>query len=223
METGSESKRNLTIAALPFLCLGGVFLNILTWNLFRNALGVPLFMDTIFTVAMTLYGGLVCGVFTGLLTNLIGNMLNFSGWVDILYALCNVAVALVTFFFIRLFPAELRFGAGQTIKTGAFETAKYHSRLMRLMNTLVVLLLLSFVMCIVISILGGLIAVFIKFVWGTSKPGPEFFFKLALLRKTLPPAIVEILARIPLNIIDRLLSVLGGYGVAALLWRLLPR
>jgi hypothetical protein len=130
---------------------------------------------------------------------------------------------LVTFFFIRLFPAELRFGTGQTIKTGAFETAKDHSRLMRLMNTLVVLLLLSFVMCVVISILGGLITVLIQSFWGSSKPGPELFFKLALLRKTLSPAIVEILARIPLNIIDRLLSVLGGYGVAALLWRLLPQ
>jgi hypothetical protein len=78
-------------------------------------------------------------------------------------------------------------------------------------------------MCIVISILGGLTAVFIQFGWGSSNPGPELFFNLALLRKTLPTAIVEILARIPLNIIDRLLSILGGYGVAALLWRLFPR
>jgi hypothetical protein len=134
-----------------------------------------------------------------------------------------VAAALVTFSFIRIFPMELRFGTGKTVRTGTFETTKDHSRLMRLMNTLVVLLLLSFVMCIVISILGGLIAVLLQSFWDSSKPGPELFFKLALLRKTLPTAIVEILARIPLNIIDRLLSVLGGYGVAALLWRLLPR
>jgi hypothetical protein len=54
----------------------------------------------------------------------------------------------------------------------------------------------------------------------TPCPGPAFV-KSALFRRTLPPAIVEILARIPLNIIDRLLSVFGGCGVAALL-RLAP-
>jgi hypothetical protein len=150
-------------------------------------------------------------------------MFNFSGWVVILYAICNATAALVTVIFIRIFPAELRFGAEKTVKTGEFETTKDHSRPGPLMNTLVVLLLLSFVMCIVISILGGLITVLIQFFWGGSKPGPELFFKLALLRKTLPSIIVEIMARIPLNIIDRLLSVFGGYGVAALLWRLLPR
>jgi hypothetical protein len=78
-------------------------------------------------------------------------------------------------------------------------------------------------MCIVISILGGLITLLIQSLWGSSNPGPELFFKLAPLRKALPPVLVEIAARIPLNIIDRLLSVLGGYGVAALLWWFLPR
>jgi hypothetical protein len=160
---------------------------------------------------------------TGLLTNPIVNIFNLYGKANLLYALCNAATALVTFLFIRLFPGELRFGAGKRVKTGEFEAVKDHSRPGPLMNTLVVLLLLSFVMCVVISILGGLTAVLIQFIWGNSNPGPELFFKLALLRKTLPPVIVEILARIPLNIIDRLLSVFGGYGIAALLWRILPR
>jgi hypothetical protein len=82
-------------------------------------------------------------------------------------------------------------------------------------------------MCIVISILGGLITVLIKTFpppFGSQfSPGPERLFTLALLRKNLPLAAIEILSRIPLNIIDRLLSVFGGYGVAALLWRLFPR
>jgi hypothetical protein len=174
-------------------------------------------MDTLFTVAMTLYGGPVCGVLTGLLTNPIVNMLSFYGWADILYALCNAAAALVTFLFIRIFPAELGFGAGKRLKTGE-ETRTNNSPLGALMNTLVALLLLSFVMCIVISILGGLTAVLIQPLGGSSNPGPALF-KWALFRRTLPPAVVEILARIPLNVIDRLLSVFGGYGVAALLWR----
>jgi hypothetical protein len=215
MKTAPESKRNLKfILALPFLCLGGALLNVVTGNFFRDALGVPLFMDTLFTVAMTFYGGLLCGVLTGLLTNPIVNMFNFYGWADLLYAFCNAAAALVTVLFIRLFPAELRFGAGKAVKADK-------RRLGPLMNILAVLLVLSFVMCIVISILGGLTAVLIRPLGGSSNPGPELF-KLALLRKNLPAIVTEILSRIPLNIIDRLLSVFGGYGFAALLRRLSP-
>jgi hypothetical protein len=211
------------ILVLPLLCLGGAVLNVVTGNFFRDALGVPLFMDTLFTVAMTFYGGLLCGVVTGLLTNPIINMIDFYGWADFLYAFCNAAVALVIVLFIRLFPVETRFRAGPVIKTGKFETAPGNSRLGSIVNTLVVLLLLSFVMCIAISILGGLITVLIKTFPAplqSSSLSPERLFKLALLRKNLPLAAIEILSRIPLNIIDRLLSVFGGYGVAALLRRI---
>jgi hypothetical protein len=179
-------------------------------------------MDTLFTVAMTFYGGPLCGVLTGLLTNPIVNMVRFYGWADLLYTLCNAAVALITALFIRLFPAELRFGAGTAVKTGELETAPFSNRLRPLMNTLVVLLLLSFVMCIVISILGGLTTVLINPFGGSSNSDLDIF-RRALLRKNLPPAVIEILLRIPINVIDRLLSVFGGYGVSALLWRLFPR
>jgi hypothetical protein len=171
---------------------------------------------------MTFYGGPLCGVLTGLLTNPITIIFFFHGWPEILYSLCNAAVALVTLLFIRLFPVELRFGADKAVKTGEFETAPFNNRLRPLMNTLVVLLLLSFVMCIVISIWGGLTAVLLNPFGGSSNPGPELF-KLALLRKNLPSAVIEILSRIPINVIDRLLSVFGGYGVSTLFWRLFPR
>jgi hypothetical protein len=82
-------------------------------------------------------------------------------------------------------------------------------------------------MCIAMSVLGGLITVlanaFSPPFGGSTSPSPERLFKLALLRKNLPPAVIEILSRIPLNIIDRLLSVFGGYGVAALLRHVVKR
>jgi hypothetical protein len=46
---------------------------------------------------------------------------------------------------------------------------------------------------------------------------------LTLLRRELPLLAVEILSRIPLNIIDRLVSVFGAYGLAALLSRISRR
>jgi hypothetical protein len=226
MKTGSGPKRNLNVLALLFLCPAGAILNVLMGDyLFRGALGVPLFMDTLFTVAMTFYGGLLCGALTGLLTNPIVNLIVFYGWPELLYSFCNAAVALVTVLFIRFFPTELRFGTGGTIvKTGEFGTGPVNSRFRTVMNTFVVLLLLSFVMCIAISVLGGIITALIKTFSPRfqGSPSPERLFKLALLRKNLPLAIVEVASRIPLNIIDRLLSVFGGYGVAALLWQIKP-
>jgi hypothetical protein len=225
MKKDSGPTRNLKYVLMPFLCLGGAVLNVLTGDyLFRGALGIPLFMDTLFTAAMTFYGGLLCGAVTGLLTNPISNILAFYGWPELLYSFCNAAVALVIVFFIRLFPAELRFGTGRAAKAAKFETGPVNSRFRTVINTLVALLLLSFVMCIVISILGGVITALIKTFSPRfqGSPSPERLFKLALLRKNLPLAIVEVASRIPLNIVDRLLSVFGGYGVAALLWRIKP-
>jgi hypothetical protein len=182
-------------------------------------------MDTLFTVAMSFYGGLLCGIVTGVLTNLV---FTYSiGVTEFLYAFCSVAVALITILFIRLFPAELRFGPGKKDggKTGGFEIDPGNSPFKTAMNTLVVLLWLSFIMCVSISMLGGCIAALIK----TFLPllqndtGPERLFKLVLLRKNLPLSIAEVMSRIPLNIIDRLLSVFGGYGAAALFWWIKPR
>ncbi|MDR1420741.1 MAG: hypothetical protein LBI86_10235, partial [Treponema sp.] len=51
---------------------------------------------------------------------------------------------------------------------------------------------------------------------------PELYFKLGLLRNGLPLLASEILARIPVNIVDRPVSVFGAYGIAFLLRRLVP-
>jgi hypothetical protein len=87
-------------------------------------------------------------------------------------------------------------------------------------------MMLSFAMCIVMSVLGGLTAAVIEFLktyWleapsgSSGAEGPESLFKLTLLRRHLPLVGVEILSRIPINVIDRLISVFGAYGVASLL------
>jgi hypothetical protein len=70
------------------------------------------------------------------------------------------------------------------------------------------------------SVQGGLTAALIEFLetsGSSGTEGPELLFKLALLRRSLPLVGVEILSRIPLNVIDRLVSVFGAYSIAALL------
>jgi hypothetical protein len=89
------------------------------------------------------------------------------------------------------------------------------------MGRAIVLVLLSFVLCLVISVLGGLCATIIN----GFKPlplvpdsvSPEQNFRLALIRRNLSGIIVEIGARIPVNLLDRLFSSFAGYALAALI------
>jgi hypothetical protein len=86
-------------------------------------------------------------------------------------------------------------------------------------NRVTLLLILSLEMCILMSILGGLIAFLIPILW----PSTEYvfsvisYYKLGLLLNRLPLLLAEIVSRFPVNIPDRLLSVYGAYGLALVL------
>jgi hypothetical protein len=212
-----------------FLCIAGALLNNFFYWLFVLKAGIPLYLDTGLTVALTFYGGAFWGVLTGVFTNLILHTVWFGGWGDYLFAFCNAAVALITALFIRLFPVEL----GSIFRRGTKEPAPAglssaqpptlrSQRLKILMDRVIVLILLSFALCAAISLLGGIVASCIKFFVSSSHggSGPELFFAPFLSRKNLPLFLVEALSRIPLNIIDRLVTVFGGYGIALILRRI---
>ncbi|MDR3343133.1 MAG: hypothetical protein LBT14_10195 [Treponema sp.] len=63
---------------------------------------------------------------------------------------------------------------------------------------------------------GGLIAAFIRIVFPQAEFGvsPELLFKVGLLRKHFSLVAIEIVSRIPVNIIDRIIAAFGGYGIA---------
>jgi hypothetical protein len=174
------------------------------------------------TMTVTFYGGVFWGVLTGALTNLIQQSIPFAGWPYYLYILCNVAVALVTALFIRWFPQELRIeGTEKPLPKSQGQSLW----LQDLMGRSIVLALLSFVLCLVISVLGGLCATIINVFNPPSlvldSISPEQNFRLALIQKKLPGVLVKIGSRIPVNLLDRLFSSFAGYGLAALLaWRL---
>jgi hypothetical protein len=200
--------------ALALASIAGTLLNMLIYYFLRNRLGIPLFLDTAMTMTVTFYGGVFWGALTGALTNLMQQSIFFYGWIYYLYALCNIAVALVTALFIRWFPQELGIG-------GAEKPLPKSLWLQDLMGRAIVLVLLSFVLCLVISVLGGLCATIIN---GFRPPSlvpdtvsPEQNFRLALIRRNLSGILVEIGARIPVNLLDRLFSTFAGYGLAALL------
>jgi hypothetical protein len=77
-------------------------------------------------------------------------------------------------------------------------------------------------MCLTVSLLGGLI----DFITTTAleiqnnEVNPSTLFKLGLLRNRLPLLAVDILSRIPVNIVDRFIVAFGGYSVGLAIRRI---
>jgi hypothetical protein len=201
---------------LAFISIAGAALNIAICYLSQNVLTIPLFLDTIFTMTLTFYGGVFWGVLTGALTNLVFHSVFFVSWPYYLYTFCNIAVALVTALFIRWFPREL--SLSQKAEEGRLSSS---AQLQNLTEKAIILILLSFALCIVISILGGIFSTLINIietpVEGAEIVDPGKNFRLALQRKGFPAIMVEIASRIPVNILDRLISSFAGCGIAMLL------
>ena len=204
--------RKITI--LLFFCIIGALLNV-ALSYFSDILSLPMFLDTILTVTVTLLSGPLWGAITGVLTNIIGHTLRFWGWEGYLFAICNIATALITWMFMHFFPRELNFAHNEKYRYD------YHSKpksrhLTMVMERVIVLMLLSFTLCLAMSILGGLIAAFIQGLnpVHVGEPGlsPNIFFNM--FPQGFSVILEEILVRIPMNIIDRLFAAFGGYGIA---------
>ena len=199
---------------LIFICLTGSLLNIIFNLFFIYHAGIPLYLDTIFTIAVTLSCGLVWGVICGAFSNIISCIIWFSnGWGGFLFALCSAATAFITWLFMRLFPRELNLaGAAQTIPQGLYRS----SQLSKVMDKMIVLILLSFALCLAMSVMGGFIAAFLLSLPSSHSDGAVISsaFSNTMFDRNFPVLLSEIFSRIPMNIIDRLISAFSGYGIA---------
>jgi hypothetical protein len=196
--------------ALVLLCVFSACLNALSMLIFRLMLEMPLYLDTLFTAMMAFYGGLWPGVLTGLLTNVIYTTVWFDGWGGYLFGLCNAVVALVTVLFVRLCPDEL------DLRRGDLSLTRRSRRLSGALYRLTALFLLAFALTIALSVSGGLIAFCIKALTPgpADIPGPEEFYAPPLSGMGWPALVVEITSRIPVNVLDRLLTAFCGYALA---------
>jgi len=209
-------------------CFAGALLNMFVYWIFITIMGLPLYLDTIFTITVTLVCGPLWGVLTGALTNV--HSFTVHGWEYYLFALCNVAAALITWFFIRLFPLELdlSFGVNSARTEGLISAKTFYqagsrrlsARLGEVMDRVIVLTLFSFALCLVMSILGGCISVFI----GLFKAAAENPAAVpTMFNRNVPVLLNEIMSRIPINIIDRLISAFSAFGVALAVSKLTQR
>jgi hypothetical protein len=172
-------------------------------HLFFRFLGLPMFMDTLFTLGVTFFAGPLWGCITAILTPLV-SVLAYDVQRG-LYALCSISGVFLVWFFRSRYHL-LEDGSGDDDDDGTF-------------NLVSILLILSLYMCILISVSGGLIAWIIGVFWPVTNNdnSPESYYKLGMLLNHYPVPLAEIISRFPVNIPDRLLSVFGAYGFALLL------
>jgi hypothetical protein len=181
-----------------------------------------LFLDTVFTVSAVFSGGLLAGVLTAVFTTILYG-LGYAFWGYWLFGICSLAAAFLTYLFVRRFPREC--GTLRIIGVSKERPDLGAGTKPAILDRIIILILLSLAMCALMSILGGLISAFIQLVLLSPMDNdpPETIFKLGFLRQGFSLAAAEILARIPVNVLDRIIAIFGGYGAALLLQKVVLR
>ena len=192
------------------LCVLCAICNAALSYLLNTLLKVPLYADTIFTVAMCFTAGVLSGILTGALFSPLAFFLVCKYllglppeiiWVRNIFTICVLAeVAVVCFFHAKIKGREEIFLKKPTLNS--FTGVATH------------LLVLVAIDCIAVSICGGAV----DFVLGKlSAPltySPEDTFELGLLHNNVPLFATAVFSRIPINIVDRFIAVFGGYGLS---------
>lgn len=159
-------------------------------------LHVPLFLDTIGTVTLTFLFGIVPGLICALATTVIDSLIGgYFMQLPTLYVICSFsAVFICNAFKNRIFDSDL------------------------LIVRLCYLFILSMAMCIVISILGGIIdSICMTFSdYKSNYPVASDFFKPNFIKLGLNKLGTNIISRFPINIIDRLVTSVVAYYLAVL-------
>jgi len=192
------------------LCAVCAFCNAGLSYLLNNLLKVPLYADTIFTVAMCFTAGALSGILTGAVFSPLAFLLVCKYllglpfetiWVRNIFTICVLAeIALVCFFHAKIKSREEFFL--QKPSLNSFTGVATH------------LLVLVALDCIVVSICGGTIDFILGKLSAPLAYSPEDAFELGLLHNNVPVLTTAILSRIPINIVDRFIAIFGGYGIS---------
>lgn len=188
------------ILKLALFCIIGGILDILCEKLCSKVLHLPIFFDTTFCVALTLYGGIFCGLLTALVFQ-IGHFIFWDpsvSYIFLLYFFCSACISLTVWLY-------KKYVIDRHAKTIPFLFAE--------------LLILSLITCFVASITGGIISVFCANIVGATNEfsSPVDFMLLMFRARITSPLAAAIITRIPINIIDRIITIFAGWGVFLLL------
>ena len=190
-------------------------LNMFLWPF----LGLSLYLDTLFTAMMAFSAGLLPGIITAVLTTGIIQAFVFSRNLNItwLFVFCSIAEVIL----ICLIKPHLVLNNSEVFiafKKSSFRMSndRLESNFINFIRNLAILLLLSLLACVSASFTGGIIDYICYSVMAQKKDvfSPEDIFKMGFIRGDVPIVFANILSRLPINIVDRLIVVFGGYGLS---------
>jgi len=208
-----RNERVLRFARISLICALAIAANLV---LFRTFLWwMPLFVDTVFTVAVAFALGLLPGFAVAILTWAADGVLGVGAQpFHPFVVVAAVEVGLVC----ALRPAEPPARDGRFSRVPFFREHDPDIRDEKIVALLDVgwrLLILYFACVLAASVIGGVIDLFYHTMWGASRPYHIGInaFRLALLQEGVPALYANILSRVQINLIDRLFVVFGGYFV----------
>ena len=189
------------------LCLLALMLNFLTVFIFYDAMHLPLFLDTIFTVAVTFYLGLLPGLFVSLAYNFLNPLIWYflGGVLDpfiFLYSICGILIVFSTWIFAR---NKDEFKISFSI-------------------TMLYLLLIAMLSSFLTVISSGIIDYFhMRYVNIPDMMSPIKKFTESFLHQRFPLLAACILGQIPVSFTDRMVTTFAGFGVYKLCEKFLGR
>ena len=175
-------------------------MNLLLSTFVMNFLRFPLYLDTVFTAAITFAFGPAPGIIVAILTWLIPCIFHRS---FTFFVICSMAEVLIIY--------------GLKPKAADIPGFASKEKIIASYTALAVKLMLLYILCAVtISVLGGVLNQLMQiYVEGHSLYfSVDDTFKPGLIVYNFPGLAVNILARIPVNIVDRFIVIFGGYFIS---------
>lgn len=189
------------------ICIIAEILNFAATAIFYHTLKIPLFFDTIFTVAVVFYCGLVPALCVSIGYNLINSLIwIYSGGVSdpfiFFYSICGILIVLSTWIFAR--------------RKSEFKI----SSLITLLYLFLIAILSS--LCSIIS--SGIIDYFHYIYYDIpDMMYPIKSFTESFLSQRFSLLTSCILAQIPISFADRLIATFAGYGIYLTMERFIGR
>lgn len=184
-----SNRKKLLFFILSILC---GFLDYLICDLVAWVNHLPLFCDTIFIMALSFFAGPWWGVLAGFFYHLIDFALHRTMELGHLFMLCHFLAALTAGYFKILF-----------IK-------KSDSRFLLFVK----LNILVIVLCLVMSVSGGIISYILNNIEAYNKASSQTDFLTFLWQnKFQSKLLLQIAVRIPVNIADRFICTFAAWGV----------
>ena len=169
-----------------------------------SALHAPIFLDTVFTVAITFYAGLVPGLIVAVLHNPIRTFIRYAiygtslFYFGSLYAVCGMLIALSTWIFSRN------------------KKDFFFNRTVTVLYLLIIVFVSSFLSCFSASALDTFIRPLLN---DSLRFFPIDIFSIPFQKLKFGIFLSYLLPRIPITVLDRLICTFSGFG----LYRLVER